>query len=81
MVTIRFNYAEIMDTDWTAVTIEILENEQITHAFRNYRPEELEKELCGNQTETFQLPDLSTALRMVQSNPNYQACGVEALAN
>jgi hypothetical protein len=81
MITMRFNYAEIIDTDWTAITIEVFENGQVAHAFRNYVPEELEKEICGNQTDTFQLPDLSTALQMIRSNPSYRACSVEVLAD
>ena len=77
MVTLHFSYHEIMDSDWTAVDITVLENDQPVAAFRNYDREELTKEIYGNQTENFQLPDLATALRMIASNDSYQECPVE----
>lgn len=77
MVTLRFNYSEIMDSDWTAITIEVLLDGQLLHAFRNYAPEELSKEIYGNQSESFQLPDLQTALTFIRSNPEYHECSAE----
>lgn len=79
MVTLRFSYSEIMDTDWTAITIEVIQDGQPLHAFRNYAPEALTKEIYGNQSESFQLSDLKTALAFVRSNPVYQECSVEAI--
>jgi len=81
MATLRFNYSEIMDSDWTAITIEVLQDGQLLHAFRNYAPEELTKEIYSNQSESFQLPDLQTALAFVRSNPVYQECSVEEVAS
>lgn len=74
MVTVRFSYAEIIDVDQTAVDVEILANNCIVHAFRNYDATTIGKEICGNQTEVFELPDMPAALRMISSNPSYLPC-------
>jgi len=81
MVTLRFTYHEIMDSDWAAIDLAVLENGQPLAAFRNYNREELTKEIYGNQTETFELPDLVTALRMIASNGSYVECPVEITSN
>jgi len=81
MVTLRFKYHEIMDLDRTAIDLAVLENGQPLAAFRNYNREELTKEIYGNQTETFELPDLVTALRMIASNNAYEECQVETTSN
>jgi len=81
MVTLRFTYHEIMDSDWAAIDLAVLENGQPLAAFRNYNREELTKEIFGNQTETFELPDLATALRMIASNGSYVECPVEITSN
>ena len=78
MVTLRIIYHEIMDYDWTAVEILIIQDGQCVTCFRNYDREELTKELYSNQTDEFQLPDLSTALQMVKSNAHYRACNLES---
>ncbi|MCU0318974.1 MAG: hypothetical protein MUE88_02695 [Flavobacteriales bacterium] len=77
MVTLQFTYHEIMDTDWTAIDLAVLENGQPLAVFRNYDREELVKEIYGNQTETFLLPDLTTALRMIASNGAFVKCPVD----
>ena len=72
MVTVNFQYHEIMDVDWTAVTVQIVENGQVTHTFRNYKDVDLgEDDIYGNQCDSFQLPDLQTALAMIKSNDDY----------
>ena len=81
MVTLQFTYHEIMDLDRTAIDLAVLENGQPLAAFRNYNREELTKEIYGNQTETFELPDLVTALRMIASNNAYEECQVETTSN
>jgi len=81
MVTLQFTYHEIMDSDWAAIDLAVLENGQPLAAFRNYNREELTKEIYGNQTETFELPDLVTALRMIASNGSYVECPVETTSN
>ena len=81
MVTLQFTYHEIMDSDWAAIDLAVLENGQPLAAFRNYNREELTKEIYGNQTETFELPDLVTALRMIASNGSYMECPVETTTN
>ncbi|HRD54675.1 MAG TPA: hypothetical protein PKY96_18710 [Flavobacteriales bacterium] len=70
-----------MDTDRTAVTIEVIQDGQLLHAFRNFYPDELNKEIYGNQSEAFQLPDLPSALAFVRSNQAYKECSVEVLEN
>jgi len=76
MVTLHFTYYEIIDSDWTAIDITVLENDQPVSAFRNYAPEMLTKEIYGNQSEAFQLPDLRTALTMIHSNKSYHECSI-----
>ena len=77
MVTLHFTYHEIIDTDWTAVDIVLLERDVPTMTFCNYDRAALIKEIYANQTETFQLPDRATALAMLRSNAHYRECAVE----
>jgi len=81
MITLRFTYHEIIDTDRTAIDITVLDNHLPVAAFRNYAPDALTKEIYANQSESFQLPDLATALAMIRSNGEYQECAIESLAN
>lgn len=78
MVQLRFNYAEIMDSDHTAITIEVIQNGEVLHAFRNYSQEEVSKEVYANQSESFQVRDVEAALAFVRSNPEYRECGMGA---
>jgi hypothetical protein len=75
MVTLHFQYHEIMDADWTAITVEVVENGQLTHTFRNYKDKDLgADDIYGNQCDSFQLPDVQTALAMIRSNDDYYEC-------
>ena len=77
MATLHFTYHEIIDTDWTAVDIVLFERDVPVAAFCNYDRAALTKESYANQTETFQLPDTTTALAMLRSNADYHECAVE----
>lgn len=75
MVTVNFQYHEIMDADWTGVTVEVIENHQVLHTFKNYKEDDLgEDDIYGNQCDSFQLPDMQTALAMIKSNDDYFEC-------
>lgn len=72
MVTVNFQYHEIMESDWTGVMVEVVENGKVVHTFRNYKDTDLgEDDIYANQSDSFQLPDCQTALAMIKSNDDY----------
>ncbi|MDQ3101516.1 MAG: hypothetical protein M3R08_09020 [Bacteroidota bacterium] len=64
-----------MDADWTGITINVIQDGQVLHTFRNYKDQDLgEDDIYANQSDSFQLPDLQTALAMIKSNDDYFEC-------
>lgn len=61
-----------MDYDFTAIQVEISEGERLVAKYANFDRESLTKEIYGNQTEAFQLPDLRSAINFIESNKNYR---------
>ena len=71
-IKLRFTFHEIMDTDFTAVDVELLRSGKVIGAYRNYEPDQLRKEICANQAEEFALPSIGVARQFLESSGCYQ---------
>ncbi len=71
MVTLRWSYHEIEDTDFTGVEIEILEDGQAVELYANFDRQDSWKQTWGNQTETFLLPTVESARHFIASADCY----------
>jgi len=72
MITLRFTFHEIMDTDFTAVDVEMLQAGKLVEVYRNYDADQLLKEIYANQAEEFCLPSVECARSFLESSGRYQ---------
>ncbi|WP_395744381.1 hypothetical protein [Prosthecobacter sp.] len=72
MVTLHWSYHEIADTDYTAVEIEIYEQDRHVETWANFDRDHIWKEVWGNQTEKFVLPSLGAARLFIASAGCYE---------
>ncbi|RKO61885.1 hypothetical protein [Caldibacillus debilis] len=79
MAHLEFTYHEIEDLDFTGVTVEIRdENGKVVARYRNFDPARYEVDpdgewdhIWGNQTESFVVPDVEVARKIIESNGDY----------
>lgn len=77
MVTLRWSYYEIEDTDYTGVEIEIHEGSQLLECWSNFDRHESWKEVWGNQIEFFTMPTLDAARELIASARCYDRRSVQ----
>lgn len=73
MTRLSFTYHEIMDTDFTAITVTIRTPGKRALRFANFDPQQVQEEMYANQTEKFVAPTHEMALGFVRSNGRFRA--------
>jgi hypothetical protein len=67
MTHLRFQYFEVADRDYTAISIEIEQAGKSVACFRNWDSSAETKQIWGNQYEEFRLPSIQVALDFIKS--------------
>lgn len=71
MIRLEFLYHEIIERDYTAIDVYITRKEKTVAHYRNYVLEDLDDEICANQSEYFTLPSLAAAKQFIKSADTY----------